>query len=168
MNNKNLLYPIIIGLVVIGVVWYLSNYFGYNQYKPAIPTVTKDTVWVKADTVWKSKFIKAKQVPARIDTILLATGQPVEVAISDTVVSIDDSKIWARYYGTPYNFFDISADIREKIIEKKIYITEKSVELHKESFWDKFGISLQAGAGYGLINKQPDVYVGAGIHFKLK
>lgn len=35
------------------------------------------------------------------------------------------------------------------------------------SFFNRFSFGLQAGVGYGIITKKPDVYVGAGITFRL-
>jgi len=168
MDYKKMIYPIIVGLVIIAVTYYIADMLGKNKYT-STNMFSVDTVWVKSDTIYVDKFIRAKQIPAHIDTVTIEVdGQSVttEVSISDTVAVIDSSRIWARYYGMPYNFFDISADIHEKVVTKTVYMTKTVGSL--ESFWDKFGLSLQTGAGYGLINRKPDIYIGAGIHFKLK
>ena len=39
---------------------------------------------------------------------------------------------------------------------------------YKESFFDRFVVTIGAGAGYGLINKTPDFYVGLQIGYKIK
>ena len=165
MDNKKLLYPLVVGAVIIIVVWYIAGLLGGSQYKPVGKT-TVDTLWFQQDTVFVDKLIAAKKVPAKIDTVLI-DNIPTEVAISDTVVAVDSSRIWARYYGTPYNFFDIYADIKERIITKTVYIKETTEVPLKEGFFSKFGLSLQAGGGYDIISRQPVIYIGAGVHFKL-
>lgn len=37
----------------------------------------------------------------------------------------------------------------------------------KDSFFNRFSVGINAGVGYGLITKNPDVFVGIGISFRL-
>lgn len=38
---------------------------------------------------------------------------------------------------------------------------------NSEKWYKKFSVGPQVGAGYGVINKKPDVYVGVGVSYKL-
>lgn len=38
---------------------------------------------------------------------------------------------------------------------------------NQNSFLNRISFSVQAGAGYGLINRKPDIYVGIGVSFRL-
>ena len=38
---------------------------------------------------------------------------------------------------------------------------------NKNNFFNRFNIGLQAGVGYGMISKTPDVYIGVGVGFRL-
>jgi hypothetical protein len=166
MDWKKFLYPLLVGIVIIILVWYISDKIGKGKYHTEISPILVDTVWTKPDTLWNDKWIKAKQVPAKIDTVW-ENGKPVEVAVSDTVIEIDSSKIWAVYYGSPHNYFDIYAKIKEKIITQIETIT-KIIPPEPETFWDRWGISAQAGYGYGVSSKQLEPYIGIGIHYKIK
>lgn len=36
-----------------------------------------------------------------------------------------------------------------------------------DSFINRFSLGVNAGVGYGLINKKPDIYIGVGVSFRL-
>lgn len=38
---------------------------------------------------------------------------------------------------------------------------------NKNNFFNRFNVGFQAGVGYGMFNKTPDVYIGFGVGFRL-
>jgi hypothetical protein len=162
--NKSLLYPVIVGLVFISVVWYVSYVIGSKQYKPEIPK-PNDTTFVQTTEI-KTKTIYVTKIKAQIDTIVIDNTE-VEVAEADTVLVADSSKIMVRYFGKPFNEFEIKADIKEKIVTNTLSIKEY-IPCPPESFWDRFNVSVSLGAGVGLINKQPDFFFGLTLSYKIR
>lgn len=164
--NKAILYPILIGIAAIILIMLIRSFFIKDEPPTVITTI--DTMWTKPDTIAIDRYINIIKVKSRIDTIIV-NSQQVEVASADTVIAIDSSRIAVKYYGTPLNYFDIHANIKEKRIKETVYIT-KNVEtiIHEQSgFFDRFGVSLQSGAGYDILNNRPAIYIGLGFHFKL-
>ena len=164
MNWQKLIYPFIVGIVIVYLVYYTSNKFGLGKYKSEVKPITIDTVWSKIETLTLTKTFYKTKIVSKIDTVIINNGK-VAVAVSDTVASFDSSKIAVRYYFPPVNKFDIYASIKEKTIYKERTVTIKEYE--PESFWSRFGTSIQLGVGMGLIRKQADAYLGIGVHYKL-
>jgi hypothetical protein len=164
MQTKSLLYPIIVGLCIICVVYYITGALGMRSYKQEIPK-PNDTHY-HTETVVKVKTVYITKLKATIDTVTIDHFE-AEVAEADTVLEADSTRIWVKYYGNPFNEFEISADIKEKIITNTLQIKEY-IPCPPESFWDKFNMSLSCGVGYGLINQKPDVFLGITIGYKLK
>lgn len=48
-------------------------------------------------------------------------------------------------------------------IKETVSITER----RKTRFIDRFGFGVVAGAGYGIIHRQPDVFIGGAMYFKI-
>ena len=120
--------------------------------------VVRDTLRIEIP-VEKIKYRDRKVV----DTLYLPTPQdttalPIEQkhyqdSISDIYISGYQPQIDSIQYHIPY---------------KTVYV-DKVVEVPQQRKWyeDRFVISAGVYAGYGLFNKQPDVFVGFGVGVRL-
>lgn len=150
--------PYLIILFLLGVIFYQYKNPKIKE-KPIIDTITH------TDTF--------------IDTLYYSKPYPVEVKVTDTMFIDKDSikqegdslilpretKVYedSTYKATISGFKPILEDIT--VYPRTIYITtEKVIEIEKKR---KFNIGLQVGSGYGILTKQPDVYVGIGIQYNL-
>jgi len=164
MDKKNI-YWLIGGVVLTVLVW---NFI--------IDKRKSDSIISKTDTLTVTKYvdrpITITHWKAKIDTIQVKTlirdtiyqDIPLIFASVDTLLQKDSSLLKIKYYFPPANYFDIDLKIKEKITVSTI---TKEV-LKSESFWDRFGYSVQGGFGFGLINRNFDVYVGIGASFRIK
>ena len=135
-------------------------------------TEPEPSIIIKRDTVWKDSIIRE---PLPAETI--NTGRVVYLRIpvqgpSDTITlhdsidvpvpiyqkRYDDSLYTAWVSGYEPNLDSI--DIRLPTITETVTKT-----IVKPSPLFTFGI--QAGAGYGVINRKPDIYVGVGAQVNL-
>jgi len=164
MDKKNI-YWLIGGIVLTVLVWNFiidrrqeTKVVSKTDTLTVIKTVNKPIEIIK----WKAKLdtIKVPEIINIHDTIW--TSQIV--ASADTLLTKDSSSVKVKYFFPPANYFDIDLKIKEKITVNTI--TKEVIK--PESFLDRFGYSIQGGFGYGLINKTFDVYVGVGVHFRIK
>lgn len=64
-------------------------------------------------------------------------------------------------------------DKNELIIEHGPNTTIEGVDAwhrieNKKKWYQNFHVGVQVGAGYGMINKQPDIYAGVGVSYTIK
>lgn len=149
----------VLSLVVVGLSITLC------LIKPEV--ITKTETVVKVDTV---ETIVYKEVPKEkikyvhshtIDTIYLK--EPVDqIAIEQKHYSDSLSDIYIS--GHQPNIDSINYHIPERVV----YI-DKTVEVEKpKSFWqDRFVFTVGVYGGYGIIHKQPDIFIGAGVGIRL-
>lgn len=160
--------PYTIAIIVIVTIGIISGayYFGYKSGESKVKVEYLEKERLVHDTV-KTKVIFWKEAPAQIDsfysTDTLYKNIPLKFAYSDTLIAKDSSQIKVTYYFPPLNKFNVWADIKEKIT----YLPEIVEIVKPGTFWDRFGVSLQAGAGYGWLNKKVDIYTGVGFHFRI-
>lgn len=127
--------------------------------KEVIKTITDTVVVIEEKKVEKIVYKEVKTT----DTLYLPTPQdttalPIEQkhyqdSISDIYISGYQPKIDSIQYHIPYRTIYV-----DKVVE---------VEKHKSFFEDRFVISAGVYAGYGIINKQPDIFVGLGVGIRL-
>lgn len=164
---KEILIEIGIGFV-IGILLMLPI-FVYQHMKLSekpeeITTVVRDTTYISS-----------------IDTIFLPseTLSPIRRTIVDTVhISVSDT----IFYRESLEYKDSIAEIYISGISPSLdsiryFIPRDTVVLNteiertivpKDSFWkNRFTLSAGVGAGYGLISKQPDIYVGATVGIRI-
>ena len=139
--------------VLFGV---LIGYFITKALLPKIPPV-----------LYRTEY---KEVPANIkDTVRIWRNLPDkhERQRVDTVeyyrVQYKDSIVYVAYNSTVpldssgFDFWEIRYNNLPQI----------DLEQPKITFWNRFSFSIQAGFGYGVFNKKPDLFVGLGIGYKL-
>lgn len=155
---------VVLSLALVVVSCLLVHQSLIKTNEPVAPIVKTDTVVVR-DTlrieipVEKIKYRDRKVV----DTLYLPTPQdttplPIEQkhyqdSISDIYISGYQPQIDSIQYHIPY---------------KTVYV-DKVVEVEKpKSFWeDRFIFTVGVYGGYGLIHKQPDIFIGAGVGIRL-
>lgn len=170
-NIKAIALLILIGGGLILGVFVYAKYIGSNKYKPAIPVGSKVDYVIYTKYVDKPIYIT--KIKAKIDTVyeVLFQGNggdstliPNQVAKADTTLLADSSRIGITYYFPPRNYFDVRANIKEKIITRELTI-EKPYE---PSFLDRFNVVIYGGFGYDFFQKIPTVSVGLGLGFDIK
>lgn len=138
--------------------------------------LNNDTTSIRVDSVHDTVFIeKWDTVPREVErTVVQYVRIPVylpfdSVSVQDSVITLpvvqktysDDSTYTAYVSGTEYDVWPKldSIAVRQQVITNNI---REVVTLSKRKRW-AFGI--QAGAGFGLIQRQPDIFLGFGVQY---
>lgn len=159
--NKYKIATFLLSLVSL-ILLATTIYYSSNK-KVVYDTVTKnDTILIKSiDTITvMKKDIEYRDVIV-LDTIYIADTSLIfeQKIYQDTISTVYISGIEANldsiYYRIPRDTIQI---LTEKIQTVK----------EKESFWhNRFVVTAGVYAGYGLINRKPDIYVGLGFGVRL-
>ena len=148
--------------VVSLVLLFVTIYF-YNKPQVQYETVTKyDTTYVHTfDTITMTKSDIVYKNTIVLDTVYLRdTIKLVEQKIyQDTLSTIFFHGIDCEIDSIEYR---IPTDTVKFTIDNTVYVQEK------DNFWkNRFCITAGIYAGYGLITKKPDIYVGVGVGVRL-
>lgn len=153
----------IIVLSVVAVLFFCTTVYYATHPQIEYETVTKcdttyvhtiDTVTVtKNDIVYKNTIV-LDTVYLR-DTIKLIEQKTYQDTLSTIFFHGIDCEIDSIEYRIP-------TDTVKFTIDNTVYVQEK------DNFWkNRFTISAGIYAGYGLLTKKPDVYVGLGFGIRL-
>lgn len=150
-------------LTVLSIILLATTIYYANNKKVKYETVTKnDTILIKS-----------------IDTITIEKSEIIyrDVHILDTIYLKDTSlfveqKIYQDTISTVYfqgiNAFIDSIEYRLPKDTLKIYKeTVQTVQQKDNFFKNRFVVTAGVYAGYGLLTKKPDVYVGVGFGLRL-
>lgn len=150
-------------LAILSVVLLFSTVYYATNPQVKYETVTKyDTTYVhtfdtitvtKSDIVYKNTIV--------LDTVYLRdTIKLIEQKIyQDTLSTIFFHGIDADIDSIEYR---IPTDTIKLTIDNTVYVQPK------DNFWkNRFCITAGIYAGYGLITKKPDIYVGVGVGVRL-
>ena len=175
MNNSKSNTLIVIAIFMM-VIAFFAVYFGKTQ-----PNIDKvDTVFnTRVDTLRDTlTFFKEKPVPkyiyqTKVDTFYTKEGNDTLLKTEnkiykDTLCQQKDTAIVTSYItgiNASLDSTKIQLNKTKEIITNTVEIT-KYLE-KKKTFFDRFHLGIQTGIGYGLVNKKPDVYIGAGVSFDL-
>lgn len=155
---------VVLSLALVIVSCLLVHQILITTNEPFLPIIKTDSV-VITDTVYIEipvEKIKYKEI-TKVDTLYLTTPQdttllPIEEkhyqdSISDIYISGYQPNIDSIYYHIP---------------RQTIYV-DRTIEIEKpKSFWqDRFIFTVGVYGGYGLIHKQPDIFVGVGVGVRL-
>jgi hypothetical protein len=184
MINKNLLLWAIIIIVI--VLTYVGVFFLGKSSKKCDTISTVSTI-IHDTTKGEIKF-KIVKVPkgltiTQIDSIAKVakkwwldhqikpipnadTGKPIIglfIAEKDTTYKdsllIAHTKVESRIPLDPLLKFYLEYTVKKTTITKEVE--------REETFFSRFGYSLQTGIGYGWFSKKIDTYTGIGFHYKL-
>ena len=150
-------------LAIVSLVLLFVTIYFYNNPQVKYETVTKyDTTYVHTiDTVTVTKSDIVYKNTIVLDTVYLR----------DTIKLIEQ-KTYQDTFSTIF-FHGIDADIDS--IEYRIptdtvkFTIDNTVYVQpKDNFWkNRFCINSGIYAGFGLITKKPDIYVGVGVGVRL-
>ena len=154
----------ILGLFLFSATGNVLQYC--NPPEPIIKT--KIETKTQIDTVYRSKYITVQKIQAKLDTVYIDNA-PQMVASADTLIRQDSSAVKIKYYFPPMNKFEVTMKLRDRYITRvdSIFKTIEKTLPYNPGFFDRLGLSVQAGFGQGMIHKQFDFYYGVGISYKL-
>ena len=170
MNSKNNGYKYVIAFLIfysLGLYFYCSH---KSCSKPVnierIDTLFQtDTAYIdKTDTFYINKPIPLVVEKVRIDTVYDNSQNPIELVtenkiFNDTICNQNDSIILqSSITGINPTLDYLKADWR-----KHQEIVTNTVTIEKYIKPRKIRISPAVGFGYGLLNKQTDIFVGIGM-----
>jgi hypothetical protein len=165
-NLKNFVWFAIGSIGLILIVFVSTKYIGSKQYKPAIPPGSKTEYVIH--TEYKDRPIYISRINATIDTIYQtvydSSHTSTIVAKADTTITEDSTQIKISYYFPPQNYFQIDANIKEKIITKELTITKP----YEPKFFDRFNVVIYGGFGYDFLQKVPAASIGLGFGINIK
>lgn len=145
---------VIIALVVVVIV--MGG--GLMNKAPSEKIVISDTVTIERvvrDTlpVVKKEYIYSTDTIKHYinDTTLIYV--PINIERKEYLT--DDYKAIVEGYKPRLSYIEVYP--KDRIINKEV--TKTKVK--------RFGIGIQAGAGYGIINRKPDIYIGIGAYFTI-
>lgn len=150
-------------LTVLSVILLATTIYYANNQKVVYDTVTQnDTIVIKS-----------------IDTITIEKAEIIyrDVHILDTIFVKDtalfvEQKVYCDSLSTIYiSGVNPELDSIEYRLPKdtvQIYTEKIQTVKEQESFWhNRFTISAGVFAGYGLVHRQPDVFIGVGCAVRL-
>ena len=150
-------------LSILSVVLFFSTiYYANNKNVEYRETIKRDTIVIKSiDTI----TIEKTNISYR-DVIILDT-----VFVKDTALFVEQ-KVFSDSISTIYiSGVNPELDYIEYRLPKdtvQIFIEKTNTIQQKESFWhNRFVVTAGVYAGYGLINRKPDIYVGLGFGVRL-
>lgn len=173
MKSNTLLVVALIICVAIGSFFTGAKMYKYTHHQETIVT---DTITVaKSDTVYRQLIhtvlepqLKTEYI-IRYDTIATDTPQthfnvPITAKLyADSITLQDSTEIAykAKISGFNANLDTISFRLKYPQVTNT---TEKTITVYKQP---KLNIGLSAGAGYGVINKKPDIFVGITLTYPI-
>jgi hypothetical protein len=150
----------------------------YNRTPSEI--IKTDTLYqTKTDTLWRDTTIVEKQfvpkevIKKKVDTLYMKDGR-------DTLL-LTEAKRYGRRLISDKDTADLTVyvsginaelDSLKMRLRTHTEVVTNTVEItkyiqKKRKFLDRFKIVPNVSAGYGIISKKPDIYVGVGVGFEL-
>lgn len=125
-------------------------------------TKCKDSVVVKYET--RVLPVKKDTTAVDGDSTMYASGGSdsvaVEIPITQKMYETEDYRAYVSGYEPNLD----SIFVRSKTITETI----SYIKPPDKKFWkDRVGFGLTAGAGYGIIHKQADIYVGGAVYIRI-
>ena len=152
-------------LVAVLLVSIAINVWQWRHQPESETLVEHDTVWrdsiirepMPAETISTGKVVYIKiPVPGDRDTITLYDS--IEVPVPIVQKRYDDSlyTAWVSGFEPSLDSIDLRMPTITETINKTIVKPSPLITL-----------GIQAGGGYGIINRKPDLYIGIGAQFNL-
>lgn len=155
--NKNLIIAVLSLLLALSL---LFQHLHHSNRKSEENRLKTDTVTItKIDTVTITKpVLKYRYITEVVTDTLYNTDSikvPVQIPIETKIYQ--DSTYRAVVSGYRANLDTI------QVYPIHTYTTITNIITKQK----RFNIGVQAGVGYGLFRKQPDVYIGLGVSYRL-
>lgn len=153
--NKNLVIAVLSLLLGLSVIFQYLYHFNQNSTGNRLKT---DTVTItKIDTVTVTKPVLKYKYLTKIITDTLYSTDSVLVPVRIPI----ESKI---YQDSTYRAIVSGYKASLDTIQVYPIHTYTTITNTKQK---RFNIGIQAGVGYGICTKKPDVYVGLGVSYRL-
>lgn len=157
MESVNIKTHLIYCAVILGLIFLFYLAFALQPPKIEKEIIVEhrtDTI-VKYDTVYKEKPVP-KYIKSEPDTVYLPSIDTTAVLNKETKI-YEDSTFQAQISG-------IEAELDWiKTFPKTTYVTEyKELKTVKKQ---RINWGFQAGVGYGVFTKKPDLYIGLGVQY---
>ena len=171
-NNKLIWISALIAVLIICLFWADSRGF-FDKGGQVIKTDTisvSDTLYLH-DTLTVEKPVPYVVTKVKTDTVFTPQGDTLQLVTEtkkyeeNIIQNQDTARICAQITGINAELDTISVIFNRRTVTNTIEIT-KYIE-KKRKFLDRFHITPNVSAGYGVFSKKPDVYVGIGVGFEL-
>lgn len=155
--NKNLVIVVLSLLLALSLSFQYLYYFNQNSTGNSLRT---DTVTIiKIDTVTITKPVVQYRYITQVITDTLYNTDSVLVPVR---IPIESKTYQDSTYRAIVSGYKASLDtIQVFPIHTTTTITNTIIKQKR------FNIGIQAGVGYGICTKKPDVYVGLGVSYRL-
>lgn len=186
-NKKKIILTTVVGISILYLLMILLVFFlklwwnGSSWNNPS--TNTPDTLRVTVvDTITYYQPVPRDSVVVRYVTrVLPASSENKDTCSGENYAQIppenmrDSVAVEIPITQKKYETQDYRAYVSgyepnlDSIFLYKKTITETITLPEKKPSWfkDRFGFGAVAGAGYGIIHKQPDIFVGGAVYFKI-
>ena len=167
MKHSKHIIPIALGLLIIALLFCT---FRMCNHKPETITVTDTVTMERTDTVYDTtRLIHYFPRPIhdtilRWDFIKQDTLLPyISKTYSDTVTKDDGAEVQyvASVSGYDPNLDSIRFNLKYPVVTNTITNTVTETKFLTKPA-PRFSVGIQAGFGYGVFNKKPDLYIGLG------
>ena len=153
----------LIGLIVLSFV---ANIYFLSRPEP------EPSVVIERDTVWKDSIIREPAPAETIDigrTVYLRIPYPVPSG-RDTIhdsIDVPIPIVQKRYEDSLYTAW--VSGFRPNLDSIRLHFPEITTTITKTIYEDppRLTWGIQVGAGYGIMNRKPDVYIGVGATLRL-
>lgn len=165
MKNKVVVISLVYAILTFGILLMIPR-FKFNNSERKTDTIRVDSCIELVDTIYRpirvtdTLPVLKYQTRFKTDTIV-KNGIPIEIPI-DSYVYVDTLKDSVTYEahisGYKASLDSITINYPQKTIE---VLKTKTITLQKTKIKQKhWNYGINAGIGYGIINRKPDAFVG--------
>lgn len=156
-----------IAFSLLGLLIYIAFTNAHRQRENVSETVyeVKTDTFYKTDTLFIERPIPKKVEVIRFDTITRDTIlETKRQTYKDTLICAPDTvELQITTQGINVEVEQVEMSVKRQELTKTVTV-ERIIEINKDKRWT-FGITTSMG--YGLCNRQPDIYVGIGLTYNL-
>lgn len=172
-------------LIIALVIWIASKYIFDTPETITETVIQRDTVTVEIQSKpiikWKERevFVEDSSTITELNGLIdslqnemnnhfNSTGQLGEYTANlDTTLTDSTGKDVGKISLSAVSRIPFDPELRFLIKGTWINTNTETTIIKGRTFWQRFGISAQVGAGMGLTTKVWDVYAGIGAHFEI-
>lgn len=155
--NKNLVIAVLSLLLALSIIFQHLYHSNRNSVENSLKT---DTVTIiKIDTVTVAKPVIQYKYITQVITDTLYNTDSIKVPVR---IPIESKTYQDSTYRAVISGYRASLDTIQ-VYPIHTYTTITNMITKQK----RFNIGVQAGVGYGVFNKKPDMYVGFGVSYRL-
>ena len=157
-------------LLIIAIVMMVISFVCVCNRQPKVietrdTTIIRDTVW-KDTTIIEKQLVPKEVIKKKVDTVYTNLG--------DTLHLVTESKMFDKRFISSQDTCDLqiyttgiktSLDSLKWRLKTHRVNTTEVVTITKFAEHKKLRITPQVGMGYGVFNKQCDMYIGLGLSY---